>query len=130
MDKQLEIALAKLLEKASSGIDSASVFLQAQIPDVVHQFLMWRLWESAINNFLAILLSFFAYKLICEMKRPSKDTNSLFGRMDGDMDFLFTFVIFVCLCFSSYRMINNDFIQILVAPKIYLIEQAAKIINP
>lgn len=124
MDKQLEMALAKLLEKASSGIDSASVFLQAQIPDVVHQFLMWRLWESVIANIIAICFFVISWRFLLASKNFGNSSDN------EDLAIVGKVVVSVVLIFISFKVANIDFIQILVAPKVYLIEHAAKIIKP
>ncbi|MCZ5698136.1 hypothetical protein O5408_25875, partial [Escherichia coli] len=39
---------------ASDGIDSAIAFSQAQIPDVVHQLLVWNMVDSLIKTLIAI----------------------------------------------------------------------------
>ncbi|OSL33845.1 hypothetical protein [Escherichia albertii] len=43
MEEQANKILIELLQKASNGIDAAVSFSQAQIPDVVHQLLLWNM---------------------------------------------------------------------------------------
>ncbi|MFV2393936.1 hypothetical protein ACNIUU_26945, partial [Escherichia coli] len=43
-----------LMNNASDGIDSAIAFSQAQIPDVVHQVLVWNIVDSLIKTLIAI----------------------------------------------------------------------------
>ncbi len=43
MEEQANKILVELLQKASNGIDAAVSFSQAQIPDVVHQLLLWNI---------------------------------------------------------------------------------------
>lgn len=43
MSEQASKVLIDLLEKASSGIDSAVAFSQAQIPEVISQLLAWKM---------------------------------------------------------------------------------------
>lgn len=47
MEEQANKILVELLQKASNGIDAAVSFSQAQIPDVIHQLLMWHAVSSA-----------------------------------------------------------------------------------
>lgn len=41
--------------KASNGIDAAVSFSQTQLPDVVHQLLLWNMVDSLIKTLIAIL---------------------------------------------------------------------------
>lgn len=54
MQEEANKILVDLLKKASDGIDSAIVFSQAQIPDVVHQLLVWNMVDSLIKTLIAI----------------------------------------------------------------------------
>ena len=49
MQEEANKILVDLLKKASDGIDSAIAFSQAQIPDVVHQLLVWNMVDSLIT---------------------------------------------------------------------------------
>lgn len=54
MQEEANKILVDLLKKASDGIDSAIAFSQAQIPDVVHQLLVWNMVDSLIKTLIAI----------------------------------------------------------------------------
>ncbi|EKP8990625.1 hypothetical protein P4K59_005112, partial [Escherichia coli] len=53
MEEQANKILVELLQKASNGIDAAVSFSQAQIPDVVHQLLLWNMVDSLIKTLMA-----------------------------------------------------------------------------
>ncbi|WP_370551894.1 hypothetical protein [Enterobacter cloacae complex sp. P2B] len=46
MNEQANKILVELLQKAANGIDAAVSFSQAQIPEVVHQLLVWKFTKS------------------------------------------------------------------------------------
>lgn len=54
MNEQLQAALADLLGKANSGIDAGATFLQAQLPDVIQQLLVWKMADSSVTAILSI----------------------------------------------------------------------------
>ncbi|MBJ8812661.1 hypothetical protein, partial [Citrobacter koseri] len=54
MNEQANKILVELLQKAANGIDAAVSFSQAQIPDVVHQLLVWNMTHSLIMTVIAI----------------------------------------------------------------------------
>ena len=43
MNEQLQNALVNLLTKVTSGMDTATAFLSAELPEVVQQLLVWKL---------------------------------------------------------------------------------------
>jgi hypothetical protein len=46
MNEQANKILVELLQKAANGIDAAVSFSQAQIPEVVHQLLVWKFTKA------------------------------------------------------------------------------------
>jgi hypothetical protein len=56
MNEQTNKILSGLLQKASDGIDAAVSFSQAQIPDVVHQLLVWKFTISLIYFFIGLAI--------------------------------------------------------------------------
>ena len=56
MNEQLQKALVELIGKASNGIDASVSFLSAEIPDVIHQLLLWYAAKSAIEFFVPNVL--------------------------------------------------------------------------
>lgn len=141
MNEQAQKILLALLQKASSGIDSAASFSQAQIPDVVHQLLVWNFAASIIYQAISILsvisVLFWVKKLVSD--RASKkawtchrlDTSSQYSSDFFDGVCIFTGIIgavifMVCLiCFFS----SFDWLKIWLAPKLYLIEYAASLVK-
>ncbi len=75
MEEQANKILVELLQKASNGIDAAVSFSQAQIPDVVHQLLLWNMVDSLIKTLMAILtipLVFWFMKKQCQRVETGK----------------------------------------------------------
>jgi len=50
----LKQALAQILNKATSGIEKSVDFLNAQLPEVIEQLLLWKMWESLVHNLQSI----------------------------------------------------------------------------
>ena len=77
MEEQANKILVELLQKASNGIDAAVSFSQAQIPDVVHQLLLWNRVDSLIKTLMAILtiplVFWFMKKQLRQVKSVMKD---------------------------------------------------------
>lgn len=135
MKDQTEQVLASLLERAVQGIDEAVAFSQAQVPDVVEQLLLWKAVESGIwfsCGFLFILAIFLFWrwvlpKVIEEYKLPSlkrRESIEFFVPMAG------TLVSMTMGSIAITMMARNlDWLKILIAPKLYLLEYAAKLVG-
>lgn len=135
MEEQANKILVELLQKAVGGIDAAVSFSQAQIPDVVHQLLIWSSVSSAMFQFLGALMvagSFFALYYIDKCRKRGDEWTIYEGeRSISSIAFelcrpviLSMFVLGVFII-----MINFDWLKIWLAPKLYLLEYAASLIK-
>ena len=128
MNEQANKILVELLQKASDGIDSAVAFSQAQIPDVVHQLLVWNFVSSVLFQFFILLAvagyAFAAYKFV----KISSSKNLGEGTLIVSAVSLVVgacFAVGLSVAFFSYF----DWLKIWLAPKLYLIEYAASLIK-
>lgn len=138
MNDQLQAALADILTKTTTAVEAGVDFLQAELPDVIQQLLAWKLAYSVATilvGTVALLLvgwSFRFYKkewlLDSEGRRHRYKTTIVFDS-DGDVHpgiiGLIGAQIFGTVVF--FAGLNFTWLQILIAPKIYLIEYAASL---
>lgn len=122
-------AVALLIEKAISGIDASVSFLQAEIPDVVHQLLLWQLVSNAATCFIGVaLLVGSVFWLNYQWKywsTPIEYHGRRVERWEGSSG-AFIANIFILLPITwGLCLLNLTWLQILIAPKVYLIEYAA-----
>ena len=71
--ENLDEALATLITKALEGVDTSVGFLQAELPDVVTQLLMWhgvRSGAEAVFSLLLFLIPLFMFKLYKRLSIP------------------------------------------------------------
>lgn len=124
MNDQLQKALADLLAKANQGIDAGASFLQAQLPDVIQQLLWWKAVSSIVCSIAGVVLLGavgFIWWRILRAKLPDMDDFILDGMVPCFMGALVS-IPFVGIGIAA---ISLDWLQILIAPKVYLIEHAA-----
>lgn len=150
MNEQAQKVLADLLQRAVSGVDAAVNFSQSQIPDVIHQLLVWKFTQSVIGQIFSIIV------IVClvimvnkglknkgvkeEKKEGRYETygrsyiwHGLFYDNEGDIT-VFCIMSIIASIFMSLAMIalflnNFDWLQIWIAPKLYLIEYAASLVK-
>lgn len=136
-DKATEVLL-NLITKAANGLDAAVAFSKEQIPDVVAQLLMWNLVSSALLCLLAILLIVVPPIILCCLFKQLNNKapwtiNERYHDSSGTFDVAVAIaltvggvsVIFGCVMFFN----NFDWLKILIAPKLYLLEYAAYLIK-
>ena len=174
MNGQLNTALVAIITKVTSAVDASVSFLQAELPDVIHQLLMWKLVESLLTLVipivtLAISLTLFLwgiryndrkdalyrsnviifeeqqgrvrklrfeyseeaqaeYDKQCEILRAMEVPQRL-SEKDFALRILAPGACGVISLFAALGYMNLGWLQILVAPKIYLIEYAATLVK-
>jgi len=134
MNENLQDALAGIITKAVEGIDTATSFLQSEIPDVIVQLLHWNFAVSLIWFIFVPLLIVCAAILFCiVIKRMSSmgPNNNVF-EADTPLPFfgcLIAGAFFVVTFGTTIGKMNLDWLQIWIAPKVWLIEYAAQLVK-
>lgn len=130
MNEQLQQALAAILNKTMEGVEAGASFLQAELPDVIQQLLMWKLVEAILITIASVVVAV-CYALF--MRAFSKAEG---GGSYKDCYGMPTFGAFIgiaggaCAAIAAFCGLLQYPLaaaQILVAPKIYLIEYAASL---
>lgn len=123
-------AVALLIEKAISGIDASVSFLQAEIPDVIHQLLLWQLVYNAATCFIGVALLVGSVFWLNYQWKYWTDTLEYRGitrkRYEQAYAPISMFNLFILLPITwGLCFLNLTWLQILITPKAYLIEYAA-----
>jgi len=131
MNETLQKALGELLSKANDGIDAAGNFLSAELPDVIRQLLMWHgVYTFILFIVGVILLMESIYFTIKILKGTKTEGHFAFPTSSYDSTTLFGFLSFMALIVVdviALAAINLQWIQIWIAPKVWLLEYAAKL---
>lgn len=124
----LDQALATAITKAVSGLDQAATFLAAEIPDVIRQLLIWKATVSGLM-FMGCILITCAWAYIMKTYIWVQDEDGKrYWADEWNSPGQALMVSGVALT-GAAALFDVAWLQILVAPKIYLIEYAAKFIN-
>lgn len=124
--------LTELLEKSANGIDNAVLFTEQHLPDVVHQVLMWHSLVSFIGFLIGIALLALAVFIVVRTHKSYKAKGWAYDKWDGMYSMsaqLGVLCGFIAALFGTAAVGGSlAWLQILVAPKLYLLEYAAKLI--
>ena len=127
-DKQL----AEILKKGLETAEKTGNFIVEQAPDLIRQLLIWKTVEYSVYVILGISLIIYFYrwtkKVSKEMKENEDDFEDYF--MDSFANILIAIGQLSLLITGIILIAENlqDLIQIVFAPKIYLIEYSAKLL--
>lgn len=127
--------LVDLLKKAVQGVDAAVTFSQAQIPDVIHQLLVW----NAVSSLGCQLLGLFFFLLcwfLIKFYNSSWERRASWTRFSdtsestsSEWDFRFLPVVVLSGVGCFLLALNFDWLKIWLAPKLYLVQYAATLIK-
>lgn len=127
MNEQLQNALSLFIEKAINGLDSSVAFMQSELPDVIEQLLMWYGVKYALYMLLAIVLIIVWCKSEMKINKALRDSEG--NIKDGSFYVPVYLLIGIVPRFIIIGCVVNTFnltwLQIWIAPKIWLIEYAA-----
>lgn len=140
MNEQLQQALAAILNKTMTGVDAGVSFLSAEIPDAIHQLLMWKMIESMLFFVLGIIVICLTMVFIRSQYRRAVEKTDSYGSSyyvptmvfdnRGDVSpgcIIFAVIATVGMLTGGALISGLSWLQILIAPKIYLIEYAASL---
>ncbi len=127
MNQQAQKILTDLLQKASNGVDAAVSFSQAQIPDVIHQLLIWNFTTSLIFSILGVLLftgaQIAAWKVFKHLRKAWRH-----DEVWEHPEIILISAAYI-ITFAPLGWLSLDWLKIWLAPKLYLIEYAASLIK-
>lgn len=129
MDKQLEVKaselLVKMIDVTVQSVSDVVEFGKQQIPEVIHQLLMWNALKASIWVVVAVVFSIFLCTVVNRAKPVLNGSESGFGTFIQILGWLIAMVVG-----GSVFMINLlQAAYILIAPKVWLIEYAAELIK-
>lgn len=139
----LEQVLVDTIKKASNAtgeaIDAAKGvtvkavdFASQQIPDVIHQLLLWKMWENVViwTVSLGVIWLFFRLnKWFLAREAAAKLAKEYYDDVPHSMFMIFGGIFMVLGGAASAVTALLTIIKIIVAPKLYLIEYAAGLLK-
>lgn len=134
ISKELSDALVKLINGVIDGVD----FLAGEIPDVINQLLLWKMTASLLQFSGGLLICFTL--LVVLIKYCGQGTfdlstglynQTLSHTSDGKIGERITLTIpgSIVVLVIGLALIDFDWLKIIIAPKVYLIDYASNMIK-
>ncbi len=131
INQKLQDSLATMVDKTVSATGEATTFLVNQIPDVLQQLLRWKMMESLLSVIFPIILFLIAacgygYWLKKVIQWGCFNTYDPVGYVLGALfGGAAVFGLFLSACFHF----DLVWLQIWIAPKVYLLEYAKSLVT-
>lgn len=126
--------LAVILEKALAAAEKTGQFVVEQAPDVVQQLIVYNLVISGLASLLGLVLTLTLFKTIpaCLKWGPIMDDYRHKEHEGAIIKFLLNFgAALVCVSAGPLFFFENigNFLKLVLAPKVWLLEYAANLIR-
>lgn len=126
MNETLQKAVAVMIEKAISGIDTATNFLAAEIPDVIHQLLVWHIVKGGVLAIMsAVAITTIIMLMVKLYNKVERDRGDHFVTFMVSVPAIGVITAFLCIGVPASLQV----LQIWIAPKVWLIEYAAELVK-
>ncbi len=142
MNENLTNAVADLITRAVSGVDTAKEFLVAETPEVVQQLLMWNTTKYAVVSVVLFLVTLafikggvWNVKRVREVEKTNKENRY---RKYSDYNYEdpgpYGVTAVLAFCFAggtaiTFFVFALQFVKITIAPKLWLLEYATNLIK-
>lgn len=128
MNEELQKALLAILNKTVSAAEAGMSFLQKELPEVIQQLLMWKAIESALIFVVMLSITVTCVVLAAKLFKYAKEYKPKNIYDDADGYHIGVFLLSVGAVISLvFTLCSFTWLQILIAPKLYLIEFAASL---
>lgn len=124
MNEELQKALFSILSSTINAATAAKDFLISEMPEVIRQLLMWKAIDSGIGFAVGVAWIIAAFFIAKKVRAMLAENELDFPEMALSTGGALCLVLGVSVCAH-----NLVWLQILVAPKIYLIEYAASLVK-
>ena len=122
--EDLSEAVSHLIEKAISGVDSATGFLSDEIPLSVHELMLWHGVFSFLSFFGCMALSI---SLVFSWKPMMSFVREKWSSSDGCIIFV-PILFYPLVSVLTIKLFSITWLKILVAPRVFLVDYAAKML--
>lgn len=117
MKEQLQEALTQLITRSIGAAEKAGTFLEAEIPEIIQQLLIyqfvWNLLWWSLSIVAMILFTLIFKKIFREYD----------GEHDAQFGTIITYATFMVIPIVGFA-VNFDWLKIWLAPKVYILEYA------
>ena len=129
MNSETDKQIAEILKKGLEAAEKSGNFVIEQAPDLVKQLITYKTIETSIYVLIEISLIYLIFRYFKYLhKKNNEDSDFIFDNAFHITGIIITSPMEIFLFFAFITDISN-LIQLIFAPKIYLLEYIAKLLS-
>ena len=119
MNETLQQSVAAIIDRGLTSLDTAISFLSSEVPDLIRQLLLWHMSRAGVIALIAGAVMYLFYRFCKYLHKENAFDDAAPLVLLGGIIVIVASVFFIgCIM---------EILQIAIAPKLYLIEYAAKL---
>ena len=126
--KETDQQLAEILKKGLEAAEKTGNFVVEQAPDLIQQLIVWKTCEYIFLIIISIAFMFSLYKWHKSAMKRYDDFDGFYIKTEFFIYCIYAIVVILIFGIGLFQSFFN-LLQILLAPKIWLIEYAANLIK-
>ena len=126
--KETDQQLAEILKKGLEAAEKTGKFVVEQAPDLIQQLIVWKTCEYIFLILISIAFMFSVYKWYKSAMKRYGDFDDFCDKIEFFIYCIYAIAVIVIFGIALFTSFFN-LIQILLAPKIWLIEYATNLIK-
>ena len=126
--KETDQQLAEILKKGLEAAEKTGNFVVEQAPDLIQQLIVWKTCEYIFLILISIAFLFSIYKWCKSAMKRYGDLNNFIDEPEFLMFSIYSIVVILIFGIALFKSFFN-LLQVLLAPKIWLIEYATNLIK-
>ena len=126
--KETDQQLAEILKKGLEAAEKTGNFVVEQAPDLIQQLIVWKTCEYIFLILISIAFLFSIYKWCKSAIKRYGNLDNFFGEPEVIVFSIYSIVVILIFVIALFQSFFN-LLQILLAPKIWLIEYATNLIK-
>ena len=126
--KETDQQLAEILKKGLEAAEKTGNFVVEQAPDLIQQLIVWKTCEYIFLILISIAFLFSIYKWYKSAMKRYDDLDNFIDEPEVLVFSIYSIVVILIFVIALFQSFFN-LLQILLAPKIWLIEYATNLIK-
>ena len=129
MNTETDKQIAEILKKGLEVAEKSGNFVIEQAPDLVKQLITYKTVETSIYVLIEITLMYLIFRYFKYLYKKNNEDSDFIPENEFHVGgIIITFVLSMFL-FASFITDISNLIQLIFAPKIYLLEYIAKLLS-
>lgn len=129
MNSETDKQIAEILKKGLEAAEKSGNFVIEQAPDLVKQLITYKTIETSIYVLIEITLMYLIFRYFKYLYKKNNEDSDFIPENEFHVGGIIINFVLSIFCFFAFIDDVSSLIQLIFAPKIYLLEYIAKLLS-